>query len=167
MIAHTGQHAFVGETGAPEGPVRVHATGRVFLAVVDNGAVERFLTAQEVVEVGRTHGVAWREPERDAGLDRLRNVETEIAQTQVRAMCRGLVDADIADGQADAPLDRHLPARVRVGRRWCRRERRLCVRRARQACRETENEDRGDETSHGGLLLWRYGGGTAHGTATL
>src|SRR5207237_10689122 len=95
MIAHTGQHAFVGETGAPEVQVRVHATGRVFLAVVHNGAVERFSTAQNVVEVGGTPGVAWREPERDAGLDRLRNVEAEIGMTPGRAMWRGSVGAGV------------------------------------------------------------------------
>src|SRR5205085_9626784 len=106
------------EAGAPEVQVRVHATGRVLLAVVHDGAVERSSAAQKIVEIARAHGVAWREPEGDARLDRLRDVESEVAQTQARAMDLVFGDLEIAGGKADSPLNGHVPASVRLGRRW-------------------------------------------------
>src|SRR5437870_2620919 len=111
------QDALVGQAEAREIRVRVQGSGLELLSVVDDGFAGCAIATQEFVESAGANRVVRCEVKGRTCLDRLRNVDPESAQTQVRARraagaaARGgeLSDLEPADGGADTAIEAEFP----------------------------------------------------------
>src|SRR5207302_2169561 len=122
------QDTLVGQAEAREIRGRVQGSGLELLSVVDDGFAGCAVAAQEFVEGAGANRVVRGEMKGGTGLDHLRNVYPESAQTQARARraargaARGgeLSDLEPPDGGADTPIEGELPPvqrRRRLGAR--------------------------------------------------